>query len=490
MIYGLQKLCNYIENERKLFLNEENCKEFYDFVVQTKKDVLCNPWLKDAGLPVYWEEVQELERNKALSFNLMKLKYYLLYDMKDISNVILVFDDIGSLDSYNELYKRVYQCICNYDSDIYAGYQIKAVYAMRDEVYWSIVGKGIDESFDVVIKKKRMMDPSNIFAMRCKKAREHGEEWMRKKGFGETDLEFASRQLEELNKRFNGKYKTMILKISQYRKEDIMRCYRRICFNQVWIQKEVFCYSADSYQTNEGFLFTNITCIRALACGNRQIYENTEEVMDNLIPNILYNTPEEDLSIHCLLLIKYFVRNSPQEKPRHRENEVVGMLKDIFGEESGMFQRALRYLVNKDVITEFEGLLSINSKGTELWDMLQGDSVLFEICREDYYRPENTSYNMEPSYKLIDSMRQYVIFEDLLKMIMDFTKEEDRLYDIIVRRGKWAEYEQHFGRRRMTFYLMVGVNKSMEYSGCCFKPGLNKLKEDAERMVNAKYEAD
>lgn len=485
--YELRSLCAYIENVRNLSLDRKNCRAFYEFVVRTKKEVLGNPWLRDADETVYCEAVKELRDNRELSFSLMKLKYYLLHDMKDITKVVFIFDDIRDSDSYLKLNKRICQCMCNYDSDVYAGYQVKAVYAMSEEVYWSVNGTGTGERFDAVINKERMMDTDKLFEVRRKKAEDKGGEWMRQKGFGEADLRFAYGQLMNLNKKFNGKYKTMILQISQYRKEDVMRCYRQICFNRVWIQKEVFCYSADSYQTNEGFLFTNITCIRALACGDNQVYENTDKSFGNLIPNILYNTPEEDLGIHCLLLMKYFVRNNPSESPGHESDVVAGLLKDIFGEECGMFQQALRYLIRKDVIAETGRCLRINSKGAELWDMLQGDSVLFELCREDYYRSVDTDYNMEPSYKLIDSMRQYVIFGDLLQMIKEFVREENRLYDIVTRRGKWAEYEQYFGKRRMTFYLFVGVTKSIEYSACRSNQWLDKLRNETEQIVNARY---
>ena len=487
LIHEMHSLCAYIENEEKISLHERNCKAFYDFVVQTKKNVLDNPWLKNEESSAYWAEVQKLKDKKKLSFYLMKLKYYLLYNLKNIRKIVLIFDDIESSNSYRELNKRVYQCMCNYDSDIYDGYQVKTVYTMCEKVYWAINGPEMEERFDVVVKKRRLMDPTKLFELRYQKAIEHGEGWMQQKGFGSVDLEFAHKQLTDLNKKFNGKYMTMILQISQYKKEDIMHCYRKILFNQVWIQKESFHYSSDSYITNEGFLFTNITCIRALACGNNQVYENSEESLANLIPNILYNTPEEDLSIHCLLLIKYFVRNNPQEEVGHKANDFEQLLKNIFGTECGMFEYALQYLIRKDIITASENFLSINSKGAELWDMLQGDSVLFEICREDYYRPKNTQHNMEPSYKLIDSMRQYVIFEDLLQMIMEFADEEDRLYNIISEREKWAEYEQYFGKRRMTFYLLVGVTKSIEYSDCRFKQSLNKLRAEAEQRVNTQY---
>ena len=184
--------------------------------------------------------------------------------------------------------------------------------------------------------------------------------------------------------------------------------------------------------------------------------------------------------------MKYFLRNGFRENQRHKKCQISEVLQDIFGTECGMFQKALDYLVHEKVITEKKEDLFINSKGEELWDMLQGDSVLLEISREDYYRPIN-GYNMEPSYKLIDSMKQGVLFEDLLVIIKELMKEENRLYGIIRERGKQAEYKRFFGKKRMTYYLLIGVTKSIEYSSSRSNTRLNDKRNHIEQLVNANF---
>ena len=119
-----------------------------------------------------------------------------------------------------------------------------------------------------------------------------------------------------------------------------------------------------------------------------------------------------------------------------------------------------------------------------LWDMFLGDSMLMELFREDYYRFCDSD-NMKSGYELLSAEKQYIIFEDLLWMIGQFIADENKLYEIAFDRGYGTEYEVVFGKKRMAFYLLEGIKKSITYSCSRSNTDLKNLCSVVEDAANA-----
>ena len=417
--------------------------------------------------------------------------------------IILVFDRIEDPELFSTLYKKVYDCMLNYNRKIYnIGYHVKAVYTLTPSKFQLISQEGVRFT---IIQKDIKMDIQKLFDKRFEFATNQDVTWWTDKGFGEKELKFAYEKLEELNTKFNQKYQKMIRGLSFYDINKALDCYKTIVFNITWVQKDRFQFSDDEEAClwNSGLLFDNITCIRALACKNEQIYQGN--TIGNIIPNILYSTEDEDYSIYILLVMKYFVRRHNIKDILRGDSgqifsEFLRMCEDIFGKgkEYTHFEKAVQYMyeneiLRKNVNTKYNqggnsltlnSRLDISAKGAELWDMLRGDSVLMEICREDYYRIQNEVNNFEPSYKLISNKKQSDIFEDLLLMIEDFKNQEDKIFYSAKERGKLDEFEKKFGKRRMTYFLLEGVNKSIVYSSSRSNNQLKAHKFEVDRLVN------
>lgn len=453
----------------------KNEKKFYRFIVETKGDVLQRPWLSnDEAESAYISEIKDLKIRKRLTYYIMKLKYYLLLDKK-IKNIVLIYDNITSIDLYNKIIEKVDGCMRNYVKTKYQGYEIKSIFVTNYDIYRDMPNQS-KVGFDKILLKRKSLNIEGVFDDRFNRAKEFGEEWMKERGFDISSLCFIKSELDKLNSRFNQKYKKMILGLSMYDKKVALQYYKKIMFNQTWIAKKRFSYAKDVQEINNNFLFNNITCIRALGCGNEKVY-NPKQQYDFTIPNILYNTEEEEYGIYNLLLIKYFVRNRENFEYKHgKDATILEKCRKIWGDnkEYIFFEKALYYLLQMNIVEyhTIEGdkgisskkVFNITIKGAELWDMLQSDSLLMELCREDYYRYPNTQNNMESSYQLLCTEKQNIIFEDLLYMVKDFNEMENKLYKIVQDRGFSAEFENLFGKRKMSFYLLEGIKKSISYS--------------------------
>lgn len=505
LIDELSDLCKFLEKEYRI--HNDQHYDLYDFIVNTKRSVMRNPYLSREKNTVeeYKAELENLEREKKMTSVLMRLKFYLLHNIKSIKRVILVFDCIEDRYSFPKLHKKIYDCMLNYNKDIYqGGYHVKAVYTIRPSDFRILTQ--YCKNF-VCIQKDIKMDIQKLFDKRYKFAMDQDEIWWMDKEFGRKELRFAQEKLEDLNIKFNQKYQKMIRGLSFYNINKALECYKTIVFNLTWVQKERFQYGddEDSCVWNKGFLFDNITCIRALACKNEQVYQGN--ITGGIIPNILYSTEDEDYSIYILLIMKYFVRSNNVKDVLGGESgktlsEVLNMCEDIFGrgKEYTNFEKAIQYMYENEILKKSvdpqnnqyddhlipESRLYISAKGAELWDMLRGDSVLMEICREDYYRPQNGKNNFESSYKLISNKEQRKIFEDLLLMIGDFKRKEDEIFYSAKKRGKIDELEKTFGKRRMTYFLLEGVNKSILYSSSRSNNHLKMHKSEVEQLVNEK----
>ncbi|KAI4448193.1 hypothetical protein C823_002712 [Eubacterium plexicaudatum ASF492] len=489
----IKKVCEYYE---QAYIEESeyvirNYSKFYVFILETKKSALSHSWL-EKGLDdsVYMTEIEDLKKNKPFTYYMLKLKYYLLLSQQ-ITDLIVICDNIISKNIYVEIADKIDKCIRNYNKIKNKGYRTKTIFAINNSTYWHLLNKNNLIS-DITVQKSKNFNIQGLLEAGFDYAKALGEVWMREHGFDMQALQNVKEALDFFNTRFNQKYQRMILGLCMHNKKLVLKCYRTVMCNQTWVRKKRFSYADNAYDENPGFLFNNITCIRALACGNEQVY-NPVKIRDYLIPNILYNTEDEDYGIYNLLLMKYFVkRQGNHEFIGNKQENILAICENIWGKSSEYdnFEKAINYLLSKKVLDrytlcteEHSGHLFITEKGIELWDMFHGDSILMEICREDRFRDVNL--NMEPSYILLNTKRQYLIFEDLLNMTRGFSSFEDKLYLSASERGCSVEYIRTFGKKRMAYYLLEGVSKSITYSVSRSNENLKSICKEVRDLVEA-----
>ncbi len=304
-------------------------------------------------------------------------------------------------------------------------------------------------------------------------------------------------QFSRISQKFGGKYDRMIKNLSFNNIERCMELYARILTNRRWVIPQIP-ENARSF-SKEGYILNNITVIRAIVCGENEMFVNTEE---SCVTNLLYNTPmlEKNYSILCLYIVCMFIKQ--QYKEEYREGFSIQEIKRILGE---LFQgidgiiwdieEVIDYLLRNHVLNKVsEEKIFLTPKGLELWNMLQSDSVFLEMCREDYYRQydeEGCDNNPYSSYHLMQTMQQHELFKDLCRILEELVKIEQR-YTNSVRENQCRRlFENTFGAYPMVFYLLEGLKKSLIYSGLInhdkVKPFYESVEKKVMKMENEVY---
>lgn len=203
-----------------------------------------------------------------------------------------------------------------------------------------------------------------------------------------------------------------------------------------------------------------------------------------LIPNIFYTTPQNDYSVHCLLIIQYFANRREGEDygvNAQKLGEIKFELNNIFTSEYvKQFEFAIKYLFDKKVLRKsiytkddadaIEALddnseLYISPLGNELFNMLSRDSVFFEMLRESSWRNyDNREYSNDPSIILTKSKDYNKIYIDLLDYVDYLSEKEDDIYIRGIKRNKIQEFFSAFGYSIVTNRLLEGIKNSMKYS--------------------------
>ena len=84
---------------------------------------------------------------------------------------------------------------------------------------------------------------------------------------------------------------------------EALAIYSQIFANRFWVQGNKLKEEFFTVVSNE-YSFNNINVIRAIGCNNSAVFTGLE---NSVIPNFFLSTESEDCSIHCLLVMQYFI---------------------------------------------------------------------------------------------------------------------------------------------------------------------------------------
>ena len=128
--------------------------------------------------------------------------------------------------------------------------------------------------------------------------------------------------------------------------------------------------------------------------------------------------------------------------------------------------------------------LLLSAKGNECFNMLQGDSMLTELFREDYYMETdpNDTKQFQSSRKLMEKNDQVSVFVELLIFLYNlFLQCEAPLIKRMQSQCAQGIYTNIFGGCTMTELLLGGINKSINYSG---KWGEISIIDKEEKLIS------
>lgn len=514
--------CNVLERnyaDTALLCTEDGTKELYEFILDTRASLipsLCYSEECDvSSVEKMRRRIDKMQKENCLGYYLILLKFYLYKYCVDIREIIIVLDniqriflDIKERQEFVELLLQVYECMENYEN---IGRKITnhMIISVRPRDYRILKESPYVASYPfVTIRKENKFNSAELFQNILAK---YGEDVTFDSETLSPDANEFHNSLIELSQKLKRKYSDMIEKLCFYDVTLILEAYKRILLNRTWVKEGKFRYKP-SAKKGDGLLFDNITCIRALACGNAKVFRQSGKqsgdlCINKLIPNLLYNDKEKDYGLLILYTMKYYLRKYSKEMEWGEAyillEEYIRDFSTVFGDKKEDFLVVTDYMFDTEILRRSmhdmekaegevynerfgaENKLYITSRGSKLWDMLKADSVLLELCREDMYQfPEPNEDSMRSSYELMMAGKQAVLFMELLKLIKHLFDEEFGYYCDCCRNGKKELYRNLFGKRPMTYRLLEGVTQSIRYSGFY---NVMSRKENLEEYMFSKW---
>ena len=482
-------VCEALEKDNPALVDEfyspKGQEDFLEFLQLTNPKALTDT-KDDKRRRTTEEKLETARNNNPFIYVASKIKFYLSRQICEYNRVLLVIDNIEALSEEDQQLLlmqclRLFSCLRNFPE----GWTGKRVYAnllisIRPSTYYRLKKSPVVSFYSIrELYKNKRMDLWSYFKAKTASAKKKFEK------DNPDKWKEAGNVIIKLCDKFNRKYAKMIMGLVDMDVRRAMRVLERILSNSVWVTQDA-CTDKNADTGRDGYVFNNITVIRAISCGSNIVYTNGS---DQLIPNILYNTEEEDNSIISMYIIAYFITHNAGFM-EYGENPVyiadlIRDFCDVFGKEAGFEDRICQtvdYLYSHgilsltvlsdgtdhvEVITPSSPLY-LSAKGTEIWNMLESDSVLSEMYREDYFQ-EYSSENpvkFSSSFDLMQQNNQEAIFLDLYRILEHLlTSLEQPMIEAVSRNGAMAKYSSLFGGRTMVEHLMRGINCSVDYSG-------------------------
>ena len=180
----------------------------------------------------------------------------------------------------------------------------------------------------------------------------------------------------------------------------------------------------------------------------------------------------------------------------YTEEYILHDFNGIFSEDilnndfDGKLINILNYLVSLDIIKSLSGGYSITSKGIELWNMFQADSVLIEMYREDFYMDYDSpkSNKFDSSYQLMQDRKQDVIFTKLLELLNNLYKKEKDIIKKVKQHESLQQYFDRLGNESVVQHLFRGLCNSIDFSGKYNNSDVQYEREKLQKLIDTIFD--
>lgn len=500
----ISAVCSKLEDKhqelRVLLKSQEGKKEFFDFMRRF------SPYALEYVDPVDAMDMSDEElirkklhgayKHRPFEFFASRLKFYISKNYTHYQKLIIILDNLETFpEDFQKTiigkFLKLQNCMQNTLYPANGAYAVHLLISIRPHTNRNLNNDRTLETFptnEPTITKKKSADLALVF----KKCFDYCS---RRIAADVTSTE-AYQRLMEQNACFPQEYADSIHKLCCLNTKNALAAYARIFVNRFWVQNSM---------EQTGRDFDSISVMRALACNEEEVFWGDAKT---IIPDILLTKRTEDLSIYCLLMLKYFYRQKGFEDYGMNAASVKTIIKelnDIFDPKiTDKFLSAVRFLYAQGVINKstvcFDDMkaqdvdealrenskLYISPRGNELYDMLGRDSVYLEMLRENAWRDyENRAlYSRFSSRVLMNNAKQIRIFKDLLEYI-DYLRETEE--DILITAGnvaKQEEYKKIFGDKLAVENLLGGVENSLNYSGIINQDDMRRLLRDVRANIS------
>ena len=449
---------------KEWFFSETGKDMFLSFIEQTNAKALIN-----IEEPDETRSSTNLMKNAYLHERLIyaasKIKLYLADEHTPIWRLLIVVDGLESLDNMcqdivTQQFLRFFHCMGNYPYDSNRRRVCtNLLFAMRPDTHQRMRNTAIldSDSALTIIRLKNSINLTDYF----KKKLDVLPDDIRSREDLKWDDSYGI--LRHLCTKYESKYSSMIMGLAGLNVREALHICSSI-LSSVWVTKDFFTDGND----NQKYVFNNISVIRSIACGDRLVYSGSD-----IIPNVLFNNQEEDNTLISLYLIAYFVPHTVHAECRQISKDKLWIdFKNVFGESLSFIhnfykrvQKTEQYLEKIGIIETEGGVLTLSSKGMQIWEMLGSDSVLAELFFEDVFKPYSSPEEFKSSYELVQLNLQQDIFFELLTRLEEYFNSEKDLIEAVKKNGTYGKYIDMFNSETMVGHILKGIKNSIDFSG-------------------------
>ncbi|MBE6693877.1 MAG: hypothetical protein E7589_03845 [Ruminococcaceae bacterium] len=507
----LDNLVEYLYHNYETLLLTES-ETILDFINATRSDIITSLTIyetvqaQQSGVSIEQAKLQKSKDRYPVAFSSSLLKYVIQTHRNDIKRLIFIIDDLETLaqDKLRYLitaYLNIYDCLHNTISKPVVNLLISLrPHSFRflkeniDHKYINGYGNFLENEANRIVKDQ-IPDVKEILILRFqdvfKKTENPGnkETWRIAK---ETFYEIISSLDENLIK--------TITELCHLNIRAVIDCLQMILSNRVWCQNYSGNYTEYPNVKATDYRFDIVNVIRTLACGENSVYTGRKDVQFNqstvsnvlsrprfddsdvFIPNIFIDLQTRICDILPIVIMQYLEGYFSSQGATPPQTEFISKemlcnnIKKIFGDYITIekIKCTVEYLFNNRIIRKSiiskdsnetlnklldDDFVYLTLKGSRLLAMLESDSVLLEIYREDIkreYREPEVFYRS--SFELISNNARPILFEDLINLTTEIYNVEDDYQINIVDTELLAFYELNFPISRR---LIRGIEKSL-----------------------------
>lgn len=494
---SINSLCSKLEQKFEIrddFTSKEGIFGFYDYVEDTVIDLLgYTSFVDSIGLDDYEEKKYKLRQGEIhdrYSFEASRLKFYLQKYCLQYKKIILIVDNIEVFPSNarDEIVRdslSTFSCFRNQvtNNSNYNIFNVDLFISVRHTTFSELMKQPDISAYQPI--QKIFKEKSVDMTMFIEKEYEALINTSISKDQKWTD---AYTILYSFCTKFSCKYSSMIQNLCNYNFEKIKECYYAVLKNNVWLFRGQNGKEYDNITTASS-IFNNISVIRSIAC--RGILYRSEK--SDIIPNLFVNDEFNDDSMIAMIIICYFYKRqvlfiSRDDNTYRTKSKILSLFNTIYHDDEIVksVDRVIEYFIKHNVLRrsiENDEYLLLSPRGVELWEMLQSDSVLLEMYREDHFLDTKLDIDWTSSYEFMECNSQNLIFLQLLIYLKVLLNKEKELKKAAIKNDKLEFYYSCFGRRQITKHLLEGVLKSIEYSGNINNSSIQNELEDLRSKI-------
>ena len=253
---------------------------------------------------------------------------------------------------------------------------------------------------------------------------------------------------------------------------------KMILCNKRWIQKPGVDENGQFTIENKNQFYLKLPYIlRVLGMGSNDFYSSD----GNIIPNVLQNTPSNEINVFLLYSLKYFMGIASSWETPIDLSSFRTEISTIFKNKTVIksFENAIwlllryRYLlrssdqeqkdlasITKNTYRRIESVY-ISQAARDLWKLLGVNSILFEMMLDDIYfkeLPASFLYENRDTRRLFNK----IPFELCVTYLVKIIEKEKHIIQEAINAGKEKVFINMFGTEMISMQLYLGLKNSFD----------------------------